>query len=435
MAGRVRHVRSCLLLALAGLLLSCRESAPAAGITLHFWAMGHEAEVVAPLMREFERLHPGIRVDVQQMPWTAAHEKLLTAYVGDATPDVGQLGNTWVPEFAILHAIAPLDSLVNASSDVAPDGFFPGIWDTNVIEGRAFGIPWYVDTRLLFYRTDLLARAGARDMPVTWPAWLELMQRLRADAGPRSYPLLMPLNEWAQPVLLALQAGSPILKEQGRYGAFTDSAFARAFHFYVSIFRDTLAPRVANTEVANLYQDFGRGNIAMYITGPYNLDEFRKRLPDSVAQRWSTAPMPGPDGPGVSLAGGSSLVLFRHSEHPAEGWQLIRFLSAPEQQARFFHLSGNLPARRAAWSDSALRLDPRVTAFRDQLERVVPTPKVAEWELIATRIAEAGERAVRGGVTERQALATLEGQVNDILAKRRALLEQRGGHILPDGAR
>jgi multiple sugar transport system substrate-binding protein len=381
-------------------------------------------------VREFERQHPGIRVQLQRIPWTAAHEKLLTAYVGNATPDVAQLGNTWVPEFAVLHAIGPLDSLVNATPDLAPADFFPGIWDTNVIEGRLFGIPWYVDTRLLFYRTDLLARTGVTHAPETWREWRQVMERLRDPRQARSYPLLMPLNEWAQPVLLALQAGSPILKDGGRYGAFTDSAFRRAFHFYVGIFRDSLAPSVANTEVANLYQDFARGAIASYITGPYNLDEFRKRLPDSLQDDWSTAPMPGPDGPGVSLAGGSSLVLFRRSAHPAEAWQLIRFLSGPRQQAQFFHLSGSLPARRDAWADSSLRADPKVAAFRTQLERVVPTPKVAEWELIATRIAEAGERAVRGGVSEDRALTTLEGQVNAILAKRRALLEHRGGQLL-----
>ena len=411
-------------------LLACSGAGGSGRVTLRFWAMGHEAEVVAPLVREFERQHPGIRVDLQQIPWTAAHEKLLTAFVGNATPDVAQLGNTWVPELAVLHAIAPLDSLVAASPDLQPADFFAGIWDTNVIEGRLFGIPWYVDTRLVFYRKDILARYGARTMPETWATWQALMERIRDGDGPRSYPLLMPLNEWAQPVLLALEAGSPILKDSSRYGAFTDTAFARAFHFYVGIFRDTLAPKVANTEVANLYQDFAAGRIAMYITGPYNLDEFRKRLGDSLQDKWATAPMPGPDGPGVSLAGGSSLVLFRRSQHPAEAWQLITFLSAPAQQAQFFHLSGSLPARRAAWDDSALTHDPKVAAFRAQLERVVPTPKVAEWELIATRIAEAGERAARGGVTEQQALRTLEGQVNAILAKRRALLQRRHGRLV-----
>ena len=54
---------------------------------------------------------------VQQIPWTAAHEKLLTAFAGDATPDVCQLGNTWIPEFAALDALEPLDDRVATSHD------------------------------------------------------------------------------------------------------------------------------------------------------------------------------------------------------------------------------------------------------------------------------------------------------------------------------
>jgi multiple sugar transport system substrate-binding protein len=42
---------------------------------------------------------------VQQIPWTAAHEKLLTAYVGESTPDIAQMGNTWIPEFHAVRAL------------------------------------------------------------------------------------------------------------------------------------------------------------------------------------------------------------------------------------------------------------------------------------------------------------------------------------------
>jgi len=100
--------------------------------------MGREGEVVAQLIEGFEREHPGVRVIVQQIPWSAAHEKLLTAYVGRSTPDVSQLGNTWVPEFAALKAIEPLEPwLAGAAFDSS--AFFRGIWDTNVIDGRPFG--------------------------------------------------------------------------------------------------------------------------------------------------------------------------------------------------------------------------------------------------------------------------------------------------------
>ena len=69
---------------------------------LEFWAMGREAEVVVDLLGTFRRRHPQVQVRVQQLPWSAAHEKLLTAYAGDALPDLCQLGNTWLPEFVAL---------------------------------------------------------------------------------------------------------------------------------------------------------------------------------------------------------------------------------------------------------------------------------------------------------------------------------------------
>src|SRR5829696_204308 len=92
--------------------------------TLRLWAMGREGEVVSQLLPEFEKEHPGIRVEVQQIPWSAAHEKLLTAYVGDATPDIAMLGNTWVPEFVALDALEPLDARVAQSKDIVRSDYF-----------------------------------------------------------------------------------------------------------------------------------------------------------------------------------------------------------------------------------------------------------------------------------------------------------------------
>ncbi|MCK4689629.1 MAG: extracellular solute-binding protein [Candidatus Marinimicrobia bacterium] len=66
--------------------------------------MGAEGEHIQKLMPEFEKC-TGINVKVQSIPWTAAHEKLLTAYAGNSTPDICQLGNTWIPEFVALNAI------------------------------------------------------------------------------------------------------------------------------------------------------------------------------------------------------------------------------------------------------------------------------------------------------------------------------------------
>ncbi len=428
-AGRGgRLAAAAVLLALAAPSLRCGR-APDRRAEVRFWALGREGEVVQQLVPEFERRHPGIRVLVQQIPFTAAHEKLLTAFVGEATPDLAQIGNSWIPEFGAIGALEPLDAWVGRAGTAVPrDDYFPGIWDTNVLDGVLLGVPWYVDTRVLFYRADLLAEVGVDRAPRTWDEWREAMTRLRARPGGERYPILLPVNEWAHPVILALQLGAPLLRDGDRFGNFREARFRRAFSFYTGFFADGLAAPVTHNQVANVYQQFSAGDFAMYSSGPWNVGEFRRRAP-AIAGRWATAPMPNPDPeadePGVSLASGSSLVIFAGSRRKAESWALVEFLSAPEQQVRFHALVGDLPARRSAWDDPALAGDRELQSFRRQLGRVRPTPKVPEWERIATRIAEAAESVVRGQSGVDDALAALDRDVDRMLEKRRFLLERR----------
>ena len=388
--------------------------------------MGREGEVVAALVPEFERRNPGVRVRVQQIPWSAAHEKLLTAYVGRAMPDVFQAGNTWLPELVALGALEPLDERIARSTVVAPDDYFPGIFETNVIDGTTWGAPWYVDTRLLFYRRDLLAEAGHPEPPRTWAAWLAAMADVKERVGRERYAILLPLGEWQPPVILALQLGAGLLRDGDRYGDFRSPAFRRALEFYLDLFRRGLAPHAGAAQVANVYQDFARGYFAFYVTGPWNIGEFGHRLPPELAERWATAPLPAPDGrwPGVSLAGGASLVLSRGAARRDAAWRLVEYLSEPARQLEFHKLTGDLPARKSAWTAGGLAEDRHAAAFWTQLQAVRPTPKIPEWERIADRIGRHAEAAVRGGETVDQALAGLDREVDALLEKRRWLLER-----------
>ena len=415
------------LVALAvGLLLSGCGTEESGVTTLRFWAMGREGEVVQELVHDFEAQHPDIRVSVQQIPWSAAHEKLLTAYVGRSMPDMAQLGNTWVPEFTALDALAPLDDWVAATDAVDPADHFPGIWDTNVIEGTLYGVPWYVDTRVIYYRKDLLRQAGFPEFPRTWSGWMKAMQEVTIQGGPDHYAILLPLNEWSQPVALALETGSALLKDHDTRGDFSGPAFHRAFDFYTDIFAEGWSPPVSNNEIANLYQEFGRGTFAMYISGPWNLGEFRRRLPAELQHSWGTAPLPGLTDarPGMSLAGGSSLVVFKNSRHQEAARRLMEFLLDPAQQIRFYELTGDLPSHRQAWNDPRLADDPQAAAFRTQLDHTHATPKIPEWEQIANRVWVAVEEAVRGSKTEEEALQDLDEDVDRMLTKRRWLLEK-----------
>ncbi|MFN2240122.1 MAG: extracellular solute-binding protein, partial [Thermoanaerobaculia bacterium] len=129
---------SLLLVFLLALTVSCHTDPPGTTV-IEFWGMGREGELIDELLPQFYAENPDIRVRTQQIPWTAAHEKLLTAFVGESTPDVSQMGNTWVPEFEAIGAIAPLDQRLPGSAVVNIDDYFPGIWQTNIVDGQLYG--------------------------------------------------------------------------------------------------------------------------------------------------------------------------------------------------------------------------------------------------------------------------------------------------------
>ena len=390
--------------------------------TVRFWAMGREGEVAQQLLAEFVRENPDIRVHVEQLPWSAAHEKLLTAFAGDATPDIAQMGNTWLPEFVALGALEPLDDLMRDSPEIDASDYFPGIWDTNLLQQKLFGVPWYVDTRLLFYRRDLLTKAGFSAPPATWSEWTTMLVAIKQMVGAANYAILLPLNEYDPLVALALQQEEPILREDGRFGNFQSEGFRRTWQFYMSMYDQKLAPPASSNEIANVWNEFARGYFSFYISGPWQIGEFRRRLPPAMQSAWATAPLPGPRGPGASIAGGSSLALFRRSRHKKSASKLVQYLSRPAVQQRFYALTGNLPPRRAAWKENALASDVAAMAFRNQLERARAVPKVPEWERVATELRLMVERVVHGDITADSALPALDLRVDRILEKRRWML-------------
>ncbi len=412
---------SCLLLiVVAAWLMQCHRPADQRTV-LTFWAMGAEGENIHPLLPAFAAQHPEIDLRVQTIPWGAAHDLLLTAFAGGSHPDVCQLGNTWIPEFQAIGAIQSLQPFL-ADSSILADDYFPGIWETNKLNGQVYGIPWYVDTRLLFYRNDLLAEAGYPQPLANWGEWLEASRRIVAR-HPKSYALFLStiFNDWQVPVILILQNGGRLLRDNDCYGAFDEPATLEALSFYCDFFQQNLAVRNMS-EVANIFQGFNDGVFSMMITGPWNVSEMRKRMPE-LQGRWTTAPLPRKIN-GASLAGGSSLVIFADTPHARAAWSFIQYLSQTSTQQQFFRLTRDLPAVKAAWRTPEIETDAEIQNFYRQLEDVLPTPKIAEWEQVAVKLQEYLEQVIFQRLTLQEAVQRLNRDVDRILEKRRWMVSR-----------
>jgi multiple sugar transport system substrate-binding protein len=388
--------------------------------TVSFWAMGNEGANVPKLMPAFERAHPGVSIDIQPLPWTAAHEKLLTAYAGESLPDVSQIGNTWVAELAAIGALAPLPS---TQRSLLQDQF-EAVLDTNRIGGKVYGVPWYVDTRLQFYRRDLFRRAGHDAPPSNWADWKRSLHDVKRIAGPGNYAILLPINEFEHLLTFGLQQEEPLLRDQGTRGNFSSPGFRSALGFYKSLFDEGLAPVATSSQISNLWDEFAKGFFSVFLSGPWTIGDMKSRLPESFQSNWMTSGMPGPHGPGASAPGGSSLVVFSSARNPEAAWSLVSYLSRPAVQAEFQALTGSLPARRSAWSAPALAADPHVQVLGGQLERARAVPKVPEWERIVTEMQIVAERMVRGEFSVDAAAREIDARADRLLEKRRWMMDR-----------
>lgn len=388
--------------------------------SLRFWAMGYEGDYSPILMPAFTRA-TGVRVEVQSLPWTAAHEKLLTAHAGGALPDVMMLPNGWVGEFAMIGALAPpADPALFAS-------MFPGVADTVAYAGRPHAVPWSVAPQMQFYRRDLLAMADHDEPPGDWDAWRAAGLKLKRRR-PDDYYVLLYLNWWDGLFSFAGQAGARLLRDRDTHGNFRSPEFARALEFYKSLFDLGLAPRAMSTQIEDPVAAFARGMFAIYPRGPSLLvdllDLLNLRGPARriARDRWSVARLPGPDGPGATTGVSGALAVSAASRRADDAWALVRHLTSVPSELRFQPLIGNLPARADAWP--AMRLEPDLLRpFAEQLADPAPSPNIPEWERIRTEVTLSAERVVRGLMTLKEGLADMDRRADAVLARRRALVD------------
>src|SRR5664280_3060752 len=140
----------------AGAASQAPAISPAAAVsgTLTVWAMGNEGVKLKDLAATFMKDNPGTTVNVTPVDWGQAVAKLQTAIAGHQTPDVSQMGTDMMGQFAATGALEVVPANFQAST------FFSSAWNTNIVNGTVYGVPWYVETRVLYYRKDIATKAG-----------------------------------------------------------------------------------------------------------------------------------------------------------------------------------------------------------------------------------------------------------------------------------
>ena len=373
--------------------------------TVTVWAMGAEGENLDPLAEQFMAENPDVDVQVTAVPWDAAHDKIATAIAAGETPDVSLIGSTWMGEFAATGALDPLPpDLIN------PDDFFEGSFSTTEVDGVAYGAPWYTETRVLYYRTDLAEQAGITEAPRTWDELKSLAVGMQ-DAGAEHGISLQAggTGSWQTFLPFAWQNGAEL---EGEDGLTIDSPeVVEAIEYYDSFFAEGLSPTALDPGA--LEAGFVDGSIGSFISGPWHMSILDEQGGEEFRESWDVAPMPEEEA-GSSFVGGGDLVVFRETENRDAAWRFVEFLTRPEVQQDFYDSASALPTNRTAWETGELADDAQLATFGEQLDEAQSPPVMPTWEQVADAIDSELEKVTVGDLAAQDAATAMQEQADAI---------------------
>jgi multiple sugar transport system substrate-binding protein len=378
---------------------------------LNFLTIADSPEDLQPLHQllgsfESETL---VKVPLQRIGWDRAWQTILMAAMEGKGPQLSQIGSTWTATLAMLEALRAF-SEDEVNSMGGAHHFLPSAWETVKSQDRheIWAIPWTIYTFVLFYRRDLLVRAGIDpDQTFTTPqAMRDGFTRLRKDEIiPWAFPSLHPYADLVHIASSWARAnGGDFITADGVKPLFAKPEACTGLMDFFELFR-FIPQSLRGLSVEECTHAFARGETAVLVGGvevadellqsPYAVQEMRDNLEMTTL-------------PGVPWIGGDHLVVWKNvladPEHEKAALDLVSYLSRKETQVQFFKIQNILPARSDAYDEITFSLDTTLPTVQRLLETGRPHPPVRLWRRIEAfldeMLLEIGNRVIQTSTTD-----------------------------------
>ncbi|MFE5620888.1 ABC transporter substrate-binding protein [Streptomyces virginiae] len=375
---------------------------------------GDLTDYLGPLLDDWNESRPEERVTLVELPDSADETRaqmISELRSGRDRFDVLNIDVAWTSEFAAAGWISPLER------DRFPlDAFLRPVVDTATFDGRLYAVPYVTNAGLLYYRKDILDQAGEQP-PRTWSELARQARTIAPRHGLDGYAgQFLPYEGLTVNVTEAVHsAGGSILRDDGARVT-VDSAGARAgLRFLADGVREGWISREAlgykEEESRKAFQD---GRLLFLRNWPYVYAD--ASTPGSkVAGRFGAVPLPGADGPGTSVLGGSNLAVSSHARHPASAADLISYLTSERVQRRVLTEGSLPPVRAALYEDPELvRAFPYLPTLRESVLSAVPRPKSPRYDQVSLAVQAVGQDVMALRQTPDEAVARLARELGAI---------------------
>lgn len=379
------------LFALLGLLLSWLVScggAPSSNTgqpqtsdkqEIEFWTMQLQPQFTDyfnNLIGEFEKQNPTLKVRWVDVPWADMERKILTAVSAKTAPDVVNLNPNFASQLAERNAWLELDDRVSAATRKQ---YLPNIWKASTLNGKSFGLPWYLTTRVTIYNTDLFKQAGVSKPPATYAELATAAKQLKEKTGKYAFFATVVPEDSGEVLESFVQMGVQLVDAKGK-AAFNTPKGKAAFQYWVDLYKNGLMPKEALTEghryAIDLYQ---RGDTAVLASGAEFLNTIANNAP-SIARVSATAPQITGE-TGKKNVAVMNVVIPKDTDVPDGALKFALFVTNDANQLNFAKAANVLPSTVKALKDPFFSKLPSVANPVDKA-RIVSAAQMKDAEVL-----------------------------------------------------
>ncbi|PIQ22985.1 sugar ABC transporter substrate-binding protein [bacterium (Candidatus Blackallbacteria) CG17_big_fil_post_rev_8_21_14_2_50_48_46] len=415
----MRKFTSLLLLAL-GLFSACQHQTSEESLRFSTWGSPEEMAILNPLLKEFQALHPEIKLEVMHIP-DKYFQKLHTLIAANLSPDVIFVNNIQFPVYASNQAFLPLEPFLSHSTVLHAEDFYPQTLAGFRWQGSLQGIPRDASNMVIFYNQELFDKAGLAYPRSDWTLeeMLKTAQKLTLDQNRDGHPEQFGIsfqNHFLFWTPYLWSAGGDFFSPDQKKAKLETPEAISGIQFHADLrHKYHVAPTSAEAGSSTMSQLFVQGKLAMVVNGRWAVPLYRQNL----KFKWDIAPFPQGKAGSIVDADASGWVISRKSKHPEQAWKLIEFLAARKASEAFTQPGLIIPARKDV-AQSAVFLAPGKSPasahyFLKALETGKPTPAIPYWNELLEVLNRSLEPVWDGRASAQDALKGIDQRLEPLL--------------------
>jgi len=379
---------------------------------------------------EFEAAHPGVEIEIVQVPWAEMPDKLNVAIMGKNWPDIAPVdisGGAVSINQVKQGVIEPMDDFF--TSDEWAD-FYPNALEAYKYEGKIYGVPNSLTVHSMLLNLDIFNERGVeppKDGKWTYDEFVEKMKQLTFDRdgdgkidvyGFSTYILPGYYEAWP---FLYMDGGQPLSDDLTEY-TFDDPKVISALQKLADLkFKYQVTPQeMGGSDVGGTWKAFGAPDQRTVAVEPWATWAIASAQSEKYKTNFMVAEYPtGDSGQSVTIGGVGGWVMFHQNDDAKKKMvaEFIKYLSSTEEQVTMAKNYGTFPARKSAADQNPFADNPQMARAMKLSEQAVMLPRHPEWKKIDEAIQSELQLVLNGEKTPEEALKAARGPVEEILNK------------------